>query len=315
MIQPLKIGNVQLATNLLLAPIAGYCDVSFRLIPRACGGVGIFCLHRSAQPRRRASGKQAVDGFVRTIAWLYNRAMTTTTLPMRSTRSRRPRPIDVRHMEPACNGQACALARTTLQGRPVPGVHMTEAEYLNWCDEDVRSEWVDGEIIIMAPANDEHDDLNTWLTTLLRMYVEEHDQGIIRANMNVCLSGQRRFRVPDLFFVARDRQHLMRPAFFDGVPDAAVEFVSPDSQSRDRREKYEEYEKAGVREYWIIDPLSKTVELYRLDRKRFGRVSEVNDTLASSVIRGFHLRPSILWRRPLPKVASVLRQLASSKKS
>ena len=39
----LKIGNLQLATNLLLAPIAGYCDVSFRLIPRACGGVGMAC--------------------------------------------------------------------------------------------------------------------------------------------------------------------------------------------------------------------------------------------------------------------------------
>jgi nifR3 family TIM-barrel protein len=38
---PLKIGNLELATNLLLAPIAGYCDVSFRLIARACGGVGL----------------------------------------------------------------------------------------------------------------------------------------------------------------------------------------------------------------------------------------------------------------------------------
>jgi Uma2 family endonuclease len=121
--------------------------------------------------------------------------------------------------------------------------------------------------------------------------------------------------VPDLFFVASDRQHLMRPTFFDGAPDTVVEFVSPDSQSRDRREKYEEYEKAGVREYWIIDPLSKTVELYRLDRKRYGRVDEVNDALASSVIRGFHLKPALLWRKPLPKVAGVLRQLASGKKS
>src|SRR5689334_8621909 len=39
----LRIGNVQLATNLLLAPIAGYCDLSFRLIARSCGGVGMAC--------------------------------------------------------------------------------------------------------------------------------------------------------------------------------------------------------------------------------------------------------------------------------
>ncbi|MCS7032991.1 MAG: tRNA-dihydrouridine synthase, partial [Phycisphaerae bacterium] len=42
-VQPLKIGNVQLATNLLLAPIAGYCDLAFRLVVRSCGGVGMAC--------------------------------------------------------------------------------------------------------------------------------------------------------------------------------------------------------------------------------------------------------------------------------
>lgn len=42
-IQPLQIGPVRLATNLLLAPIAGYCDVAFRLVARSCGGVGMAC--------------------------------------------------------------------------------------------------------------------------------------------------------------------------------------------------------------------------------------------------------------------------------
>src|SRR5437763_5229132 len=41
--RPLRIGNVQLATNLLLAPIAGYCDLAFRLVARSCGGVGLAC--------------------------------------------------------------------------------------------------------------------------------------------------------------------------------------------------------------------------------------------------------------------------------
>src|SRR5688500_10285934 len=43
MSQPLQIGPVRLPTNLLLAPIAGYCDVSFRLVARSCGGVGLVC--------------------------------------------------------------------------------------------------------------------------------------------------------------------------------------------------------------------------------------------------------------------------------
>src|SRR5260221_996558 len=43
MVAPLRIANLQLATNLLLAPIAGYCDVAFRLVARSCGGVGMAC--------------------------------------------------------------------------------------------------------------------------------------------------------------------------------------------------------------------------------------------------------------------------------
>jgi len=43
MLPPLKIASLELATPLLLAPIAGYCDLSFRLIARSCGGVGLAC--------------------------------------------------------------------------------------------------------------------------------------------------------------------------------------------------------------------------------------------------------------------------------
>src|SRR5439155_18976538 len=43
MIAPLTIGDVRLSTNLLLAPIAGYCDLAFRLVARSCGGVGLAC--------------------------------------------------------------------------------------------------------------------------------------------------------------------------------------------------------------------------------------------------------------------------------
>ena len=165
--------------------------------------------------------------------------MTTTILPARPARHSRPRqrgvqPMDVRQMDV---DQLWELAEQ-LQGRPVPGVRMTEDEFLHWCDEDLRAEWIDGEIIMMSPVNDEHDDLNIWLSTLLRMYVEDLDLGLIRTNMNVRLANQRRLRVPDLFFVALGRQHLMRPTYFDGSPDLVIEIVSPDSQSRDRRDKY-----------------------------------------------------------------------------
>ena len=199
-----------------------------------------------------------------------------------------------------------------LQGRPVPGVRMSEDEFEAWCDEDVRAEWVDGEVILMPPVSDEHDDLDLWLSTLIRMFIEEQDLGVIRHNIFVRFASQRRRRVPDLLFVARNRLELLRPTYLDGAPDLVMEIISTDSQSRDRREKYREYERARVREYWIIDPLSKTAEAYRLEGKKFHLILEREDILHSSVLKNFWLRPDWLWRKPLPKVATVLKQIRTA---
>ena len=64
---------------------------------------------------------------------------------------------------------------------PVPPMpRMTEEEFVAWCDEDIRAEWVDGEVIIMSPANDDHEDLFGWLLSVLRLYVRHRDAGFIR---------------------------------------------------------------------------------------------------------------------------------------
>src|SRR5579871_6807345 len=42
-LREIQVGKLKLATNLLLAPIAGYCDLAFRLVARGCGGVGMAC--------------------------------------------------------------------------------------------------------------------------------------------------------------------------------------------------------------------------------------------------------------------------------
>jgi Uma2 family endonuclease len=194
-----------------------------------------------------------------------------------------------------------------LHGGPVPGMRMSEQEFLAWCDEDLRAEWVDGKVILMSPVSDTHDDLHTWLIALIRSYIEEEDLGTIRQNMFVRLAEQHVLRVPDLMFISKTRLNIINPTYLDGPPDLIMEIISPDSQSRDRREKYEEYEKAGVREYWIIDPLSKTLEASRLRAKKFEPLPEKQGIIRSAAIRGFGLKIEWLWQKPLPKVSAALR--------
>ncbi len=194
---------------------------------------------------------------------------------------------------------------------PWPPSHMTEEEFLAWCDEDVRAEWVDGEVIIMAPANSDHIDLNDWLTSVMRSFVEHHDLGrIFSTELLVRFAKQRRRRMPDLLFVAKSRLEIIKTAHIEGAPDMIVEIVSPDSESRDWRIKYHEYERAGVREYWIIDPMSKGIEAYALDEHNaYRRIETAGDAIASVVLPGFFIRPSWLWAEKRIGIVAALREL------
>ena len=72
-------------------------------------------------------------------------------------------------------------------------------------------------------------------------------------------------RSPDIAFIAKERlQGLKRlpKGFFEGAPDLAVEIISPSNGFKDRNQKKNLYQKFGVKEYWIIDPGNRTIEIY-----------------------------------------------------
>ena len=198
-----------------------------------------------------------------------------------------------------------------LDGKPHPGRRMTEQEFVDWCDDKTHAEWVDGEVIVMSPVSDLHGDLNSWLTSLVRLFIEQKDLGVVRGpEVQIRLASQRRRREPDLLFVAKDRTEILHPNHVEGAPDLIVEIVSPESVSRDWREKYLEYETGGVREYWVIDPLAKRAEAYTISEDgRYRALAEVEGKIASVVPPGFYIRPQWLWQRPLPKVVDALRKM------
>jgi Uma2 family endonuclease len=190
-------------------------------------------------------------------------------------------------------------------------LRMTEEEFVVWCDEDTKAEWIDGEVIMPPPANLQHVDLAGFLNFVLRGFATARGLGVVYGpELQVRFASLRRRRVPDLLFVSTERVRILKTTEVDGAPDLIVEIVSPDSPARDWREKYLEYEAAGVREYWVVDPMSRRFEGYALDVEgRYVLIEEKAGVVFSSVLTGFFLKPAWLWQEPLPNPLVVLKDL------
>ncbi len=112
--------------------------------------------------------------------------------------------------------------------------------------------------------------------------------------------------------MARTNAHRLRPGSLDGPPDLVIEIVSPDSVERDWRQKYADYEAAGITEYWIVDPLQEVLQPYRLSAAgRHEPIAPRNGLYHSTVAPGFALDPAWLWQDPLPDEVAILRRLGA----
>jgi len=184
---------------------------------------------------------------------------------------------------------------------------VTFEEYLAQSSDTRICEWVDGEVITMPGASFEHQNLSGFLLTVMRFFVERNDLGsIMTSPFAMKLDAQRRGREPDILFVSKDRQHLFKKTYLDGAADLAVEIISPESIGRDRGDKFVEYEAAGIKEYWLIDPERRQAEFYRLNADGFYQLIQTPEgVFRSEVLPEFFLRVEWLWQAQLPTLQAL----------
>jgi Uma2 family endonuclease len=198
-----------------------------------------------------------------------------------------------------------------LESQPHPGRRMTEEQFVQWVGEKTRAEWVDGEVLMMSPVGDDHDQTVRWFDRVLGLYAEAHALGVMMGpEFMVRFARQALRRLPDLMFISKARASRIRKTYVEGAPDLIIEVVSPDSTARDWREKYLDYEKAGVREYWIIDRAARRIEAYVLTRRgTYRRIKETDGRIRSSVVKGFFVELKWALGDTLPPVSVALRAL------
>lgn len=170
-----------------------------------------------------------------------------------------------------------------------------------------RYEWAGGSLVAMPPASPEHGREMLFLAKLLDAYAEHHDLGVVYPD-GLVLRLADTIRIPDVAFLKNANLDRIKHTHCEGGADLVVEIVSPESGARDRGEKFDEYERAGMEEYWIVDPIRRTASFFRLQDGLYVPVhADAGGRVFSSALPGFFLHVDWLWNRP--KLPEALREL------
>lgn len=104
---------------------------------------------------------------------------------------------------------------------------------------------------------------------------------------------------PDLIFIAKARNAIIQEKRIEGAPDWVAEILSEGNAYHDLKTKKKLYEKHGVREYWIVDPMERSVEIYQNGTSGFTLlVSADSGTVESKILDGFSLEVQSLFTKP-----------------
>jgi Uma2 family endonuclease len=181
-------------------------------------------------------------------------------------------------------------------------------EFLEWVEDEIRAEWVGGEVILLSPPTSRHQDVVRFLTMLLGTWVEHRASGrVLPSPFQMKL--EERGREPDVIYLSAEHADRLLETHLDGPADLAVEVVSSTSGPRDRGEKFYEYESAGVREYLLVDPEREDVVLFRLgaDGKYHTAFEGETGRIESTVLDGLWLQAEWFWQDELPQTFDVYR--------
>ena len=190
---------------------------------------------------------------------------------------------------------------------------MSYEDFLAWSDETKHTEWVKGEVIIFMPPKKIHQDIVGFIHNLLSLYTQSFGLGVTKlAPFEMKL--EHSSREPDILFVSTENQDRLTNERLNGPADLVIEIISDSSVGRDRGEKFYEYQEAGIREYWIVDPrpnVARSDFFHLTERGQYQAVlPNDNDQYYSGVLPDFWLRPSWFEVDPLPNPLACLAEIA-----
>jgi len=157
-------------------------------------------------------------------------------------------------------------------------------------DDGQRYELIGGELIMVPSPSTKHQRITGKIYRLLSDFAEKNQLGeIFDAPMDVVLENQ--VIQPDILYISKDRSSIIGELNIQGAPDLVVEVLSPSTATHDRKKKSRLYFKHGVKEYWLVDPDVKFVDVYVAGEKewRWMGAFDQEDVLTTELLPGLEI--------------------------
>jgi Uma2 family endonuclease len=162
--------------------------------------------------------------------------------------------------------------------------------------EDNDTSWyeiINGELVRKQAPTTDHQSIAFEIVMRLGNFVKKNKSGkVLFAPLDVVLEEENMYH-PDILFIKKERMFIVdeKEKVVMGAPDLAIEILSKSTAADDKGDKKDNYEKFGVKEYWLVDPVKKSFEIYNLINDRFKLTAylEENGTLKSSLLEGFEM--------------------------
>lgn len=140
----------------------------------------------------------------------------------------------------------------------VSKTRMTATEFSQLPETNQPTELIDGELIVSPPPIPKHQRINRRIVIMLDELIPDGE--LFFAPIGVYFD-EDNIPEPDVVWVSEASKCVIGDKYLEGPPELIVEIFSPGTLRRDRREKYELYERFGVREYWMVDPVGQFIEV------------------------------------------------------
>jgi Uma2 family endonuclease len=169
----------------------------------------------------------------------------------------------------------------------------TYDDYSRLPDNGFRYEVIEGELFMSPAPTIQHQRILFALIHQLANHLEQRKiKGeALAAPVDVNLPGVASPVQPDLLYVSEGRLHFIKEQTIEGAPDLIIEILSPSTAQYDRQTKFQAYARAGVREYWLVDPEQCLIEIYVLRGHAYALLGSFgpSDTIRSEVLPEFSL--------------------------